>query len=500
MATRRRNCGVSGGSAFPRVLPRRLTDRLGGSPRVTSYGYDAVGRATTVSRPNGVVTTSGFHPETGRLNAITHARSGATVVAWSASHRLGGDLSSETTAGRVRSYEYDGAGRLTLVNDAGAVRRYAYDANANRCGLAAACQAGWSYDNADRILVAPGSTYAYDVRGNVTRISPSAGAATSFAFDGNNHATVIDDPVNRTEETLAPDGRVLVRKVTSKATGQVTQHVELGYDDKSDSPAYERPVGNPLGVTSYLDGPGGVLAIQSPLGVRWPLANGRGDIVGTTDAAGVYTAKPVADEFGVAQVTGDRLGWLGMHQRYTAATESGIIRMGHRLYDPRIGRFLQVDPIAGGSCNDYDYVCADPINSTDLDGQAKCKGWWGCARSFVWKHKVDIALTALSFTGVGSVVWAYRAYRLVRLARAGAQSARATRATGWLAGRMWVGRGGARGVARNGARMFSRGSGAGQRAWRGPARKHGFGWSSNLTSSVRGRHDYRNFHINHRGR
>jgi RHS repeat-associated protein len=205
-------------------------------------------------------------------------------------------------------------------------------------------------------------------RGNVTRISPSAGAATSFAFDGNNHATVIDDPVNRTEETLAPDGRVLVRKVTSKATGQVTQHVELGYDDKSDSPAYERPVGNPLGVTSYLDGPGGVLAIQSPLGVRWPLANGRGDIVGTTDAAGVYTAKPVADEFGVVQVTGDRLGWLGMHQRYTAATESGIVRMGHRLYDPRIGRFLQVDPIAGGSCNDYDYVCADPINETDLDG------------------------------------------------------------------------------------------------------------------------------------
>ena len=40
-----------------------------------------------------------------------------------------------------------------------------------------------------------------------------------------------------------------------------------------------------------------------------------------------------------------------------------------RLYDPALGRFLQVDPVEGGSCNDYDYVCGDPINNLDLDGQ-----------------------------------------------------------------------------------------------------------------------------------
>jgi hypothetical protein len=29
------------------------------------------------------------------------------------------------------------------------------------------------------------------------------------------------------------------------------------------------------------------------------------------------------------------------------------------------------DPVGGGSCNNYDYVCGDPINRTDLSGQGE---------------------------------------------------------------------------------------------------------------------------------
>ncbi len=42
--------------------------------------------------------------------------------------------------------------------------------------------------------------------------------------------------------------------------------------------------------------------------------------------------------------------------------------MRARQYDPTLGRFYSRDPVAGGSCGDYDYVCADPVNNTDLDG------------------------------------------------------------------------------------------------------------------------------------
>ena len=42
--------------------------------------------------------------------------------------------------------------------------------------------------------------------------------------------------------------------------------------------------------------------------------------------------------------------------------------MGQRTYLPALGRFLQTDPVEGGSANDYDYANADAVNQFDLAG------------------------------------------------------------------------------------------------------------------------------------
>ncbi len=127
---------------------------------------------------------------------------------------------------------------------------------------------------------------------------------------------------------------------------------------------------------------GGVTVTLTGGTERWGYANIHGDTLAWADGAGTkqgatLTYHPYGNPGGVSVDVG--YGWLG---RYRKLADPGLstvlVQMGARTYLPVLGRFLQVDPVLGGSANDYDYVGADPINGYDLDGRWMVT-WRGCS-------------------------------------------------------------------------------------------------------------------------
>jgi RHS repeat-associated protein len=148
--------------------------------------------------------------------------------------------------------------------------------------------------------------------------------------------------------------------------------------------------------------PGGAAVTKRSAGDVWSYPNIHGDTTATANAAGVkqganYTYDPYGGP--IAGIPDTQNGnaddaWLGQHQKlYEHETNlTAFIEMGSRIYGPSIGRFLSVDPIEGGSCNDYDYVCQDPSNANDLNG-TRCR-WWNGSDTAVksWTVAADPSL------------------------------------------------------------------------------------------------------------
>jgi RHS repeat-associated protein len=367
--------------------------------------YDVAAQLASVSYPtgtgnggNGTSLSAITRDQTGATTGLTWLQAGgATLTSDAVVRSQSGKVIDETVDGTDphvgNNFGYDGAGRLTSAWVGSHAYTYAF-APSGGCGSATG--AGKDTNRTSRVDNGVTTTYCYDAADRLTS-SSDAGVGTP-AYDAHGNTTTLGaqaltyDGADRHTTTTAAGSTV---RYTRDATDRIVARLvggatvaRYGFSGSGDTPDFTMDAANNV-IERDVSLVGGVLLTKRTAGDVWSYPNVHGDLVATANAAGAKQGATASyDPFGSALTAlpdnsagNYDYGWLGQHQKGLEHEGSlATIEMGARQYVPSMGRFLEVDPVDGGSANDYDYVSGDPVNRTDLDGQCwqawqkRCRG------------------------------------------------------------------------------------------------------------------------------
>jgi RHS repeat-associated protein len=413
--------GVSSAVVYTWNEASQLTNVKVDGVTVATPTWDAAAELASVAYGNGSRLEQLARNGSGKPTALTWKTSASTVVdtvTRSRDNRITDDVVTENgKTAAAYAYSYDTVGRLVAATVPHHALTYRFDA-ANGCGPAKAAGANTNRTSStDSRDGAPAVTTAYCYDDADRLLSTSGGVALSFDYDSQGDTVKVGgdtlgyDSTKRHIATTTANGTSIA--YTRDVQDRLTKRTVTGAGAKDGTTRYSYSstqddadlildgAGNLLQRIVAL--PGGVLLTKNydrAATTNWSYPNIHGDVLFTADGSsargdGIHlydpygqNIDPVSGAFTDVPIPGTAaggmdFGWLGQHERPVEHLGGQqAIEMGARVYLPVLGRFLQTDPVQGGSANDYDYVNADPVNGLDLAG------------TFSWKSAVKVATSA----------------------------------------------------------------------------------------------------------